>query len=98
MQPKIKSGFPAETTDGARATWWPFLLEKTKMAFVSFKKIGNKILGADIVELYHCEKCRFKIRYIIGYIKMANFQSFKFCAVHHTQIHAFVIFSETKIQ
>jgi hypothetical protein len=28
-----------------------FFLKKSKMAFVSLKKIGNKILGADIVEL-----------------------------------------------
>jgi hypothetical protein len=57
---------------------------KIEMAFVSFKKIGNKIPGGDIVELYHCEKPRLKICYILGYTKMTNFQLFKLCTVHHT--------------
>jgi hypothetical protein len=35
-----------------------FFCKNRKMAFVSLKKIGNKILGAEIVELYHYEKIK----------------------------------------
>jgi hypothetical protein len=68
------------------------------MSFISFKKIGKKFLGANIVELYHCEKSQLKIHFIIliGYTKLTNVQLFKLCSVHHTQIHTFVIFCRDK--
>jgi hypothetical protein len=46
----------------------------------------------------HCNKFRVKIRYILGYTKMENFELLKKCTVHRTQILTFVIFAETKIQ
>jgi hypothetical protein len=65
--------------------------QKSKMVFVSFKKIRNKILVAYNVELYYCEESRFKIRCILGYIKMTNF-NFSKCAPFITRRSTYLSF------
>jgi hypothetical protein len=46
-----------ETSNGALAPCRPgFFLNNLKATFLSFKKIGIKILDVEIVELYRCAK------------------------------------------
>jgi hypothetical protein len=56
----------------------------TSYMVVFFEKIENGICKF--------QKYQKQNRCILGYTKMINFELFKMCTFHHTEIHTFVIF------
>jgi hypothetical protein len=76
-------------------------LKNSKTALESFKKIGIKNLDVDHYEIYKCAKNKFETLRLLASVKKTNqpkIQNLNLYTVHYTQIHAFVIFTETKIQ